>query len=246
MAQESTTGLDKRLSRRGVLGAGVAIPVGLAAASAGASATGASATPMQDMHAGVAPTTAPPPAAGAHPPPVAAPGLEGLETLNAIEMDALEAFCARLIPSDDQGPGAKEARAAHYIDRALAGPLMSLRPAYAAGLSALDAYARSSAGQLFAHLTPAQQDAVLHDLESGKATGFTPDSSGFFRLVRAHVIEGTFCDPYYGGNANFIGWDMVGYPGLRMLARAQDQRLVKPKTLRQSAYSANMFGRGPA
>src|SRR5882672_8996694 len=50
---------------------------------------------------------------------------EALETLTAAESDTLEAIVARLIPSDENGPGAAEARAAHYIDRALAGPLAS-------------------------------------------------------------------------------------------------------------------------
>src|SRR5271170_3741695 len=53
--------------------------------------------------------------------PVAAAPLEALETLTAAEADILEAIVARLIPSDQNGPGATEARAAHYIDRALAG-----------------------------------------------------------------------------------------------------------------------------
>jgi gluconate 2-dehydrogenase gamma chain len=174
----------------------------------------------------------------------AIPDIEGLETLNAIEMDCLEAVCARLIPTDEHGPGAKEARAAHYIDRSLGGPLMGQRGVYAAGLAALDAYAASSKGKAFARLGAADQDAVLHDMEANKATGFAPSSAAFFNLVRTHTIEGTFCDPYYGGNAGFVGWDMIGYPGLRMPATAADQRLVKPKPLRQSAYSGGMFGRG--
>src|SRR5688572_5013354 len=39
--------------------------------------------------------------------------------LTAVEGDLLEAIVARLIPTDANGPGATEARAAHYIDRAL-------------------------------------------------------------------------------------------------------------------------------
>jgi Gluconate 2-dehydrogenase subunit 3 len=53
--------------------------------------------------------------------------LEALETLTAAEADTLEAIVARLIPSDANGPGAAEARAAHYIDRALTGPLRASR-----------------------------------------------------------------------------------------------------------------------
>ena len=72
--------------------------------------------------------------------PAAAPvRREALETLSTAEADILEAFCARLIPSDDTGPGAREARAAHYIDRSLAGALSASREVYRAGLLALDA-----------------------------------------------------------------------------------------------------------
>ena len=80
--------------------------------------------------------------------PAASP-LEALETLTAAESDILEAIVARLIPADDNGPGAAEARAAHYIDRALAGPLSAARRAYAAGLAAVDAYAQSAKGAPF-------------------------------------------------------------------------------------------------
>jgi hypothetical protein len=51
--------------------------------------------------------------ARAQTPAPAAPPLEALETLTAAESDILEAIVARLIPADDNGPGAAEARAAH-------------------------------------------------------------------------------------------------------------------------------------
>jgi len=44
---------------------------------------------------------------------------EAFENLTATEADLLEAMVDRLIPSNALGPGAREARAAHYIDRAL-------------------------------------------------------------------------------------------------------------------------------
>ncbi|TMH51633.1 MAG: gluconate 2-dehydrogenase subunit 3 family protein [Betaproteobacteria bacterium] len=172
----------------------------------------------------------------------AAPPREALETLTAAESDTLEAIVARLIPSDENGPGAAEARAAHYIDRALAGPLSSARRAYAAGLAALNAYAQTSKGGLFASLQPKDQDAVLSEMEKNAATGFTPNSSTFFNLLRAHTIQGTFCDPYYGGNANFVGWDLIGYPGVRISVAAQEQRMgVALKPNHKSAYDDSMF-----
>jgi gluconate 2-dehydrogenase gamma chain len=170
-----------------------------------------------------------------------APRLEALETLTAAEADILEAICARLIPSDENGPGAAEARAAHYIDRALMGPLRASRDAYAAGLAAIDDYAQASKGAAFVRLSPRDQDAVLTDMENNVATGFMPNAATFFNLVRTHTIQGTFCDPYYGGNANFVGWDLIGYPGLRMAVGADEQRMGVPKAVRKSAYDEAMF-----
>ena len=174
----------------------------------------------------------------------AAPALarEPLETLTAAESDVLEAICARLIPSDANGPGAAEARAAHYIDRALGGALMSSRQAYASGLAALDRYASASRGAAFAQLPPADQDRVLQDVASGAATGFPNGSIAFFNLVRTHTIEGTFCDPYYGGNAGFVGWDLIGYPGVRTVVTADEQRMgIVAKPNHKSAYDYAMF-----
>jgi gluconate 2-dehydrogenase gamma chain len=167
--------------------------------------------------------------------------LEALETLTAAEADTLEAIVARLIPTDENGPGAAEARAAHYIDRALTGPLRSSREAYAAGLAAIDAYAQSKKGAGFARLSAPDQDAVLGDMEKNVATGFVPSAATFFNLVRAHTIQGTFCDPYYGGNAGFVGWDLIGYPGLRIAVGEDEQRMKAPNPVRRSAYEDAMF-----
>jgi gluconate 2-dehydrogenase gamma chain len=170
---------------------------------------------------------------------------EALETLNATEAEALEAIVARLIPTDENGPGATEARAAHYIDRALAGPLRALRNSYAAGLAAVDDYAQSSKGAPFAKLSPADQDAVLRDMETNTATGFSPDAAAFFNLLRTHTIEGTFSDPYYGGNADFVGWNLIGYPGIRMGVSPEDQRMnAQLAPIRTSAYDDPMFAPG--
>jgi len=131
---------------------------------------------------------------------------EPLETLTPAEADALEAVAARLIPADATAPGAAEARAAHYIDRALGGALATFRDAYRAGLASLDAYARTSKGAAFAQLSAADQDALLTVMESNDAPGFAGGSLAFFSTVLAHTLQGTFGDPFYGGNRNFAGW----------------------------------------
>ena len=146
---------------------------------------------------------------------VAMPGLGGVlqsgavlaqpRTLSAAAFATLHAICARLIPTDERGPGATEAHAAEYIDRALRSALAPSRGDYTKGLGVVDARARERFALPFAKLSPAQQDDVLTAIQD------TP----FFGLVRGHTLQGTFCDPIYGGNANFVGWDLIGYPGVR-------------------------------
>ena len=153
-------------------------------------------------------------------------------TLSATEMATLTAVCARIIPTDNNGPGATEARASLYIARSLGGWLAPSRDAYTEGLTLIDDTARKKGGRPFVALASSDQDAVLAELEQ------TP----FFALVRSHTIQGTFCDPAYGGNANFVGWDLIGYPGLRLAVAADDQRMASPpKPVRRSAYDYAMF-----
>jgi gluconate 2-dehydrogenase gamma chain len=152
---------------------------------------------------------------------------------------------ARLMPADENGPGALEARADRYIDRALAGALRAQRPVYAAGLAAVNSYAQSSRGDAFTNLSPQDQDDVLTDVQYNRATSFIGNSSQFFDLVRTHMIQGVFGDPFYGGNDNFIGWDLIGYPGARIAVSANLQRMdVRPEPSRRSAYDYGMFSKG--
>ena len=167
---------------------------------------------------------------------------EPYKHLDAAQARTLEAIVGRLIPSDARGPGALEAGAVRYIDRALGDALAVSRAAYTAGLAALDAHARGAAGKPFAELDADRQDALLRDLEQDVAKGFTPSASAFFELVLGHTLEGTFSDPYYGGNRDFIGWELIGYPGLRLAVLADEQRMdAKNPLLRVSAYDLPMF-----
>jgi gluconate 2-dehydrogenase gamma chain len=174
---------------------------------------------------------------------------EPLENLTAAEADLLEAIVARLIPTDANGPGATEARAAHYIDRALGGALASSHQAYTSGLAALDQYSRSSRGKPFTELSAIDQDSLLIDVETGKATGFTGSSAAFFNLVLSHTHQGTFGDPYYGGNKDFVGWDLIGYPGVRTMVTAADQQQLEKNDLKpnhKSAYDYETFTKASA
>ena len=222
---DKTRGVSRRdlFKRAGLAGAALTIPV-------------TPASPEQARPAAPAPATAP-----------AAPKREPVQNLTAAEADMLEAICARLIPSDANGPGAREARAAHFIDRALGGALKESLEAYRAGFAAFDRYCRSSRRAAFVDLSPRDQDSVLIDVETGAATGFTGSSSAFFNMVRTHTLQGTFGDPYYGGNANFVGWDLIGFPGLRLNVTTEDQRLgAKLTPTHRSAYDHDMFTKAVA
>ncbi len=170
------------------------------------------------------------------------PPADSFETLAAGEGATLQAVVARLIPSDERGPGALEAGAATYIDRALGGPLAGSREAYRAGLAALDRYARSAKGQRFAALDAADQDLLLRNVEAAAAPEFGPGAPGFFNLLLTHTIQGTFSDPAHGGNVDFIGWRMIGYPGVRTLVTPDLQRIDRAPPSRQvSAYDFPAF-----
>lgn len=178
------------------------------------------------------------------------PAREPLRALTAHEADVLDRIAELMIPSDD-GPGATEAMAVRYIDRALAGALADQREAYRVGLDALERYARQTRGAPFLQLDETRQISLLIDVESGTATGanvgFAGSSAQFFAMMRGHVMQGTFGDPYYGGNANFVGWDLLGYPGVRTSVSPAEQRLLSPATrVRRSAYDNPMFNKAVA
>ncbi len=149
---------------------------------------------------------------------------------NDHEARTVDALAGRIIPGDDSDPGAREAGAVIYIDRALAGAYAYLQPVYQSGVRDLDQLSRERHGARFAELSERQQDDVLGELDvvvealptehgaESQETGDVQDArharlSYFFAVVREHVLQGTFCDPVYGGNRNIVGWKLVGFPG---------------------------------
>jgi hypothetical protein len=66
-------------------------------------------------------------------------------------------------------------------------------------------------------------------------------------MVRGHTWQGTFGDPFYGGNHNFIGWDLLGYPGVRTVVPAEMQKLdAHTPPNHRSAYDNQMFMKATA
>jgi len=145
--------------------------------------------------------------------------------LNDDDAATVAAFSERLMPGAPGKPGASDAGVLNYIDLALAGAYADQQDFYRRGLAALDAHCRTTYGKPFALLAAAQQDEVITALEGGKATGFSwPTAQAFFNTVRTHTMEGMFADPVYGGNKDFAGWLLVGFPGAQPLFSPADMQ----------------------
>ena len=158
---------------------------------------------------------------------------------SASERKTLEAFAERLVPNDDLGPGAVECGAVNYIDQALAGALAEEKSSFLRGLADVNAYAHKTQGAAFADLAPEKQDAVITAMDQGTAEGFDNARAVFARFRRL-TLEGMFSDPYYGGNTNFRGWDLIRYPGPRVAVAPEDQEMkIEIKPYRRSALGEN-------
>jgi gluconate 2-dehydrogenase gamma chain len=188
-----------------------------AAVSAGAAAgagfvPGAIAQTHEQMEGSAAPAEAQHPS-----------GTEHGAFFNHADALTIAAFTERLMPSAPDKPEAREADVLNYIDLALAGAYAELQEFYRHGLAQLDAYCRGAYKEAFIHLTPERQDEVIAALEEGKAAGFAwPTAREFFSVLRTHTMEGMFADPLYGGNRDFAGWRLVGFPGAQAIFSPAD------------------------
>ena len=151
---------------------------------------------------------------------------EGPMFFNADETRTLDAVTARVMPSEPDGRGAREACVVTYIDRAVAGYFRDLQGIYRVGLQRLDDCCRAGYGKAFADLTTAEQDEALLAVEGAADSAVSLAAKAmlaadrresvlprFFAIVREHTIQGMFCDPLYGGNRDFTGWKLIGFPG---------------------------------
>lgn len=162
---------------------------------------------------------------------------EGPMFFNADETRTLDAVTARVMPSEPDGLGAREAGVVIYIDRAVAGYFRDLQGIYRVGLQRLDECCRAGYGKTFADLTNAEQDEALLALEGAGDQPVSLEAKAmlaadrretilprFFAIVREHTIQGMFCDPLYGGNRDFTGWKLIGFPGAQWGYTAEQMR----------------------
>ena len=152
----------------------------------------------------------------------------------------LQAACARLIPNDENGPGALELGVPEFIDREMDGPFghaahwymqgpfvsalpefgyqspLTPRDVYRAGIVAVDKYCRQMfSNKSFYELSVTQQDSVLTGLEKGTLDFENVSGKSFFEFLLQNTKEGYLADPIHGGNKNMGSWKMIGFPGAR-------------------------------
>jgi gluconate 2-dehydrogenase gamma chain len=157
-------------------------------------------------------------------------GMAGMGTrhgafFNDDDSRTIAAFTERLMPGAPGKPGATDADVLNYIDLALAGPYADEQYFYRCGVAQLDAHCTQTYGKPFRSLTAAQQDETIAALEQGKAPAFVwPTAQAFFNAVHKHTLEGLFADPIYGGNKDFAGWRLVGFPGAQPQFTPEDMQ----------------------
>jgi gluconate 2-dehydrogenase gamma chain len=172
------------------------------------------------------------PAAAATAQPGAAPGPKAYVFFNPAEAAFIEAAVARLIPRDDNGPGALEAGVPEYIDRQLAGAWGAGERFYRSGpwhpgtpsqgyqlpytpaelfRTAIRKINETKPG--FKTLEPKDQDGYLDSLQKAKLDLGGVPSNVFFESLLELTVEGFFSDPASGGNRDMVAWKMIGFPG---------------------------------
>jgi gluconate 2-dehydrogenase gamma chain len=147
-----------------------------------------------------------------------------LRFFTAQEARIVTAACERIFPSDARGPGATEAGVVIYIDRQLAGPYGRDKYRYTRGpfVESVPEHGyqdRKNPREVYREGIRAlgEFDALPVDEQIRKLRAI--EDTRFFQVLRAHTIEGMFCDPMHGGNAGLVGWQLIGFPGPRMSYR---------------------------
>lgn len=154
-----------------------------------------------------------------------------LTAFNLYEARTAEAIFERLFPGEPGVPGAAEIGVVNYVDRALAGAYQDKKEAYRLGLAALDRASLGQYGRVFVECSADQQDSLLSDLEAERIGEFSaPSPCAFFEMLRAHLQEGLFADPAYGGNKDKLGWKALGHPGVWLENSAEENLTPDPVT----------------
>ena len=122
--------------------------------------------------------------------------------LTAGEAADVDAIAAQIVPSGAT-PGAREAHAVYFIDRALTTFFAAWASECRLGLETFQSQFRAvePAAATFAAAGSERQIAFMR----------TVDGTGFFAQMRFLTLLGMFASPKYGGNYQGVGWNLIGF-----------------------------------
>jgi hypothetical protein len=139
------------------------------------------------------------------------------EFFTPVEAVEIDAIASRIVPTTDT-PGAREAGAVHFIDRALLTFASDAQPLIRPGMAELELRTSELFPALhkFSEATPDQQDEILRSLDPQSAAkpsgrrGGRPKAQDLFEAIRQLTIVGFLADPDSRGNPNGFGWKLIG------------------------------------
>ena len=146
--------------------------------------------------------------------------------LTVDEYRLVDVLASLIVPSDQEGPGAKEADAVGTIDRLLVGS-QCRQEVYASGLLSLDEWARREHGRIFVQLTHEQKINLLKRIERS-AEGFSNSASLISKFKNRIIVlynkwNGLFAagefmptlvqDVKRAFYTNQVCWDWLDYDG---------------------------------
>ncbi|HEY4222739.1 MAG TPA: gluconate 2-dehydrogenase subunit 3 family protein [Myxococcota bacterium] len=135
---------------------------------------------------------------------------EGEMTVGEV-LPILTAVCCHLMPSDEMGPGVKEAGIDAFLEQTLADPRMkAIKSIATRGAVFVGRAARKEHEKNFWELDDKGQEDLIVRLAKNEVrpSGFSPQA--FIRVMLALTLECFLGDPRHGGNKNHVGWDFVG------------------------------------
>jgi len=174
------------------------------------------------------------------------------------DFDIIKAATERILPKDENGPGAIDLHVPIYIDQQLAGAWgqnvrdymngphydilstdyqtrLKRSQIFDLGINAIKKYCDKNYEEKFPELDEKEQDEVLKKFEANEIEIPGVSSGLFFELLRSATIEGVYCDPLYGGNYNMNGWKMKKFPGSQMSylndIESDEFQEIEPKSL---------------
>lgn len=151
-----------------------------------------------------------------------------------------------IYPSDTLGPGAAELGVAEFLERFVSEATPRWRELFVSGLRGLDQLALERRGVGFSELSTEDAAALLTQIVDDP-DHVTPEVGEFIDVLIDQVNEAVFADPAHLRGVINGGWQLVGYPGPRLLVTAKEQQFDAVLPVRGSIYLEPLFApRKPA